>query len=394
MKTRDPTNGSAPPALAARLAFYYGAIFLVMGVYLPFWPVWLEGRGVGPGEIGLLLAITTWTKVIASPAMAQIADRLGERRRVMMALSVAALASYALFAVADGFWALALVAVLVGATLPPIMPLGENMTMLAARARGLDYGRIRLWGSLSFILASWGGGQWLAGRPESAILWLVLAGLGLTVVACWSLPDIRPTPAPPRAKPVRGLLRQPVFLLFLATVSLIQSSHGMLYGFGTLHWRAAGLSDGTIGLLWAEGVLAEVVLFAFSGRVVRRVGVVPLMLIAAAAGVARWTVTALSADLGVLLAVQLLHALTFGATHLAAMHFIQRAVPEEVSATAQGLYSAVAMGVVLASVIMASGGLYAWAGGHAFFAMTAMSVLGGVAAVALGRRWRGEELRL
>lgn len=394
MKTRDPTNGSAPPALAARLAFYYGAIFLVMGVYLPFWPVWLEGRGVGPGEIGLLLAITTWTKVIASPAMAQIADRLGERRRVMMALSVAALASYALFAVADGFWALALVAVLVGATLPPIMPLGENMTMLAARARGLDYGRIRLWGSLSFILASWGGGQWLAGRPESAILWLVLAGLGLTVVACWSLPDIRPTPAPPRAKPVRGLLRQPVFLLFLATVSLSQSSHGMLYGFGTLHWRAAGLSDGTIGLLWAEGVLAEVVLFAFSGRVVRRVGVVPLMLIAAAAGVARWTVTALSADLGVLMAVQLLHALTFGATHLAAMHFIQRAVPEEVSATAQGLYSAVAMGVVLASVIMASGGLYAWAGGHAFFAMTAMSVLGGVAAVALGRRWRGEELRL
>ena len=141
-------------------------------------------------------------------------------------------------------------------------------------------------------------------------------------------------------------------------------------------------------------MLAEVVLFAFSGRVVRRVGVVPLMLIAAVAGVARWTVTALSADLGVLLAVQLLHALTFGATHLAAMHFIQRAVPEEVSATAQGLYSAVAMGVVLASVIMASGGLYAWAGGHAFFAMTAMSVLGGVAAVALGRRWRGEELCL
>ncbi len=365
-----------------------------MGVYLPFWPVWLKGRGLDAGEIGLLLAITIWTKVLASPAMAQIANRLGERRRVMVALSVAALASYALFGIADGFWQLALVAVLIGATLPPMMPLGENMTMLASRARGLDYGRIRLWGSLSFILASWGGGQWLAGRPESAILWLVLAGLGLTVVACWSLPDIRPAPAPPRAKPVRGLLRQPVFLLFLATVSLIQSSHGMLYGFGTLHWRAAGLSDGAIGLLWAEGVLAEVVLFAFSGRVVRRVGVVPLMLIAAAAGVARWTVTALSADLGVLLAVQLLHALTFGATHLAAMHFIQRAVPEEVSATAQGLYSAIAMGVVLASVIMASGGLYAGAGGHAFFAMTAMSVLGGMSAVALGRRWRGEELSL
>ena len=79
MISRDPAIGPAPPALAARLAFYYGAIFLVMGVYLPFWPVWLEARGVGPGEIGLLLAITTWTKVFASPAMAQIADRLGEQ---------------------------------------------------------------------------------------------------------------------------------------------------------------------------------------------------------------------------------------------------------------------------------------------------------------------------
>ncbi|MDP6516156.1 MAG: 3-phenylpropionate MFS transporter [Alphaproteobacteria bacterium] len=381
-----------PPAV--RLALFYGAVFLVVGIYMPFWPVWLSSKGLGASEIGLLLAITTWTKVVASPAVAQIADRLGRRRPVMVGLALCTVASWSLYTLADGFWAMVPVAVLLGASFPPMMPIGENTTMLIAQARGLDYGRIRLWGSLSFIAAAWGGGHWLAGRPDGMIAGLILGGSLALVGACLVLPDLRTPPAPARRRsgPLRLLLRQPLFLLFLAAASLIQSSHAVLYGFGTLHWRSAGLADGTIGLLWAEGVIAEIALFAFSGRILSRFGVAPLMIAAAGAGVVRWTLTGLTTGLGVLALLQLLHALTFGATHLAAMHFIQRAAPEGASATAQGLYSAIAAGAVLALVMTASGQLYADFGGRAFYAMAVLAGLGGLAAAVLAGRWDGRRL--
>jgi PPP family 3-phenylpropionic acid transporter len=226
------------------------------------------------------------------------------------------------------------------------------------------------------------------------ILWLLIGGMALVVVACAQMP----VPALPRAAgggaPLRRLLRAPPFLLFLLAASLIQCSHAVYYGFSTLHWRAAGIGDATIGALWAVGVIAEVVLFAFSGVIVRKVGVVPLLLAAATAGVARWTLTAVTTELAWLALAQVGHAFTFGATHLAAMHFIHRAVPPAMAATAQSLYSALAMGVVLASVMILAGVLYQGFGGGAFLAMAAMALLGFGAALLLRRRWSGEAIPL
>jgi PPP family 3-phenylpropionic acid transporter len=184
-------------------------------------------------------------------------------------------------------------------------------------------------------------------------------------------------------------LRNPVFVLFLAATGLLQASHAVYYGFATLHWRAAGLDEAVIGALWAEGVVAEILLFVASGAFVRRLGPQGLLLLAAVGGMVRWTATAYSTGLGVLFAAQTLHALTFAAAHLAAMHFIARAAPPELSATAQTVYAAVGMGIVFGAAMWAAGGLYAAFGGGAFLAMAGLSTAGGLLALLLAARWRG-----
>jgi len=147
-----------------------------------------------------------------------------------------------------------------------------------------------------------------------------------------------------------------------------------------------------IGGLWATGVMAEVLLFAFSGAIMARVTPTTLLVIAAAAGVLRWCVIGATTNPFVLFPIQTLHALTFGATHLAAMHFIARATPPGCSATAQGLYSSTAMGGLLGLGVILSGRIFEATGGGAFLVMAGLSLAGGACAWLLRRRWRSAAL--
>ncbi|MGH6959465.1 MAG: MFS transporter, partial [Dongiaceae bacterium] len=369
--------------IALRLSLFYFAVFLFVGVGLPFWPAWLASRGLGPAEIGLLLSLNAWVKLVGNPLIAHFADRSGEARRPLILVTVGSLLAFALFAVVDGFWAFLLVTILSGLCLSALTPLGDSLTMRLAASEGLDYGRIRLWGSLSFILAGAGAGWLLAGRSTELILLLILIALVLTLAACVLLPEQRGAVAHGGLAGWRSLFGDRRFLWFLAAAGLIQASHAVLYGFSTLHWLAAGHDKDTIGALWAIGVVAEVLLFAAGGRIIALLGPIGLLLVGGLAGVLRWTLAAWFTTLPVLVIVQLLHGLTFGGTHLAAMYFLVRQVPPGLAATAQGLYGAIAWGAVFGLAMLAAGALYAAVGGGAFFAMAAMSLVGSTAAIFL-----------
>jgi MFS transporter, PPP family, 3-phenylpropionic acid transporter len=380
-------GGMAPAEknIGVRLSVFYAAFFAVIGVHLPFWPVWLTSRGVTPGEIGVLVAIGISVKVVGNPLIAHIADRRGERRRVIVVLAALAVATFSLFHGAHGFWPILAISIPFFLAWSAIMPLGENLVLLSARQHGLDYGRIRLWGSLAFIATSVGIGRALSGRSEDMIYWVVLAAVAGTFAACLFLPDTRPPVSERPRFPMVQVLRERGFLVFLVATALIQGSHGVYYAFGTLHWRAAGHADDVIGLLWAEGVVAEVALFIIGATLVRRLGPVTLIALGGLAGAVRWTVLGLSDDLAVLVIVQALHAFTFGATHLGAMHFITRTVPPALSATAQGLYSAAVMGIGSGLSILASGALYGAFGGRAYLAMAGLGIAGAACALLMGR---------
>jgi PPP family 3-phenylpropionic acid transporter len=379
----ETSTAASPPLVAPRLALFYAAYFVVIGVILPFWPTWLESRGLTAQQIGLLLALGSWGKLVGNPIFTRLADRSGDIRRVLILVAAAALVFYVLFALADGFWPLFAVTMLSALCLSSIMPLGDGLAMGLVARHGLHYGRVRLWGSISFIVAGAGAGWLLTGRSAELVVLLVIAAVGLTLVSCLALPDSGRASAPRTGGGWLGLLADRRFVVFVAASGLIQSSHAILYGFGTLHWLAAGHDKDTIGLLWAIGVVAEVGLFAVGGGVIGRIGPIWLLVLAGAGGIVRWTVTAFSTDLLVLMPLQLLHGLTFGAAHLAAMYYLMREVPPGLAATAQGLYGAVAWGAAFGLTMLVAGALYAAYGGGAFFVMAGMCFAGMVLALML-----------
>ncbi|MGH7091595.1 MAG: MFS transporter, partial [Stellaceae bacterium] len=208
---------------AARLSLFYAAYFLGSGVQLPFWPVWLAGRGLDAAEIGVLLALAQWVRVGASPALGVLADRLRDRRRFMVVLAGALVGGYALCLPAYGFAMLLLPVLLVATTGATLLALADAAT-LAEAARGVaDYGRVRLWGTLAFIAAAFAGGRLIAGEPRDRILVLLLGAAGLAFAATAGLP--RFTLPPRRTSGGLRALLSVRNLAVLAAATLIQASH-------------------------------------------------------------------------------------------------------------------------------------------------------------------------
>jgi PPP family 3-phenylpropionic acid transporter len=385
---------------AVRLAAFNAAAFLVIGVQLPFWPVWLAGHGLDTTQIAFVFAAAIWAKVIATPAIGALTDRIGRRRAVMVALAGVACLAYAALWPVRGWWPLLALNLVAGVAQSALLPLGDAVTLAAVRDRGLDYGRIRVWGSLSFVVASVGGGAALAimpagnaGGPDNRVLALVLLASLLLVGVCLAVPssaaatsrDGRAGAAVSRWRAVQRLLSDQRFWLLVLSASALQASHQLYYGFGTLYWRQLGISDTIIGVLWAEGVVAEIVLFWYGAPVVARLGPLGLLALGGAGGIVRWSLMGLVPGLPAAALLQLLHALTFGASHLGAMYMLARSVPPGAAASAQSLYAALSAGFGSGLVMLAAGALYAAYGGQAYLFMALLSA-GGL--IGVWRLWR------
>lgn len=368
---------------ALRLAFFYGAIFGSVGIFLPYWPVWLESRGLSSVEIGLIIGASFWPRIVTGLVVPNLADRLG-RRRLLMTLSTAlTLIGLLAFSLVSDFWMFMLLSLLTGATWSCILPLGDAISLNRIASTGLDYGRIRLWGSITFICMSIIGGFALEQAGASMIFVLLIGTTSLTLIACLTIPENAGRPAGSGSTNLRRLFgRKDLWILVIAS-SMIQASHTLLYNFGSIHWRAAGHSETMIGWLWAEGVIAEVFFFYISARLIARVSLPRLLIIAGLLAAGRWVLNGLSASLPLLIFTQALHAASFALTFLATLHYLRETTPPELQASAQGFYAAVGFAPLSGLISLVSGWLYGAAGGQAFFVMAGMATLGTALASAL-----------
>ncbi len=380
----------------ARMAVFYAALFAAIGVNIPFWPIWLSSRGLGPAEIGMIVSIGLAMKVIANPILGHLADRSGRRRSLMVMLSIGAAFAYGSFWFGHTFMVLALISMCFFAFWSPLIPLGENLTMMLVREHGLDYGRIRLWGSVGFIVASVGAGLVLSGRdPDQVpdlIYMMVTGAIVLVSLSCMAVPRSTPPRAEARRWTTLQVLADRRFVVFLVCAALIQASHSAYFAFASLHWKALGHSELIIGLLWGLGVFAEIALFMFAKQAVARVGALGLLMCGAVAGFVRWSLMPIDLPLALLFPLQLLHAFTFGAAHLGAMYFITEQIEQKFSATAQGLYSSAVMGIALSAATLLSGYLFEAHGAAVFLAMAAMSLGGFVICLYMIRTRRRDVL--
>jgi MFS transporter, PPP family, 3-phenylpropionic acid transporter len=375
---------------SARLAALYMALFMLGGIQLPFFPVWLKAKGLDAGMIGLVLAAPMVMRVFAITVATRKADRRDALRAAIIVASCAGVLGYAAVGLASGGIAILLTFALASLATTPVMPLTETYALKGLSARGRAYGPVRLWGSLAFIAGSFIAGFAADAFAARHLIWLIVAASAIGAVAAFMLaPLSSATPATGQAAPPRiSLLRDPAFIAVVAAASLIQASHAVYYGFSALEWRGAGFDGTTIAALWGLGVIAEVVLFAFSGRLPLFFQPPVLLMIGALGGLLRWGAMAFDPPALWLPGLQILHAATFGASHLGAMGFVARHAPPGQAATAQG-YLAIALGLVMAAATGLSGVLYGAFGSRAYAAMALAAVAGGACAF-VAYRARGE----
>jgi PPP family 3-phenylpropionic acid transporter len=390
LAARGAEGSVHPVTLASRHAALYAAQFFAFGVMLPFLPVVLASRGLDAAEVAAVLAAGSAVRLVAGPLGGRVADVALSARGVLLAGALASALAVLGFHLAAGFAAALAVHLLLSAAMAPVVPLSDALCIAASRREGFDYGRVRAWGSIAFILAALLGGQAVAGLGAGAAVGLVAAGFLATAVTAALLP--RDGVASRRgAGGLAGFaepFRVPAFRLLVVLSALMHGSHAFYYAFGTLHWQAAGLGAGLIGALWAAGVVAEIALFIWGRGVVARLGPVGLSLLAAGAGALRWAVTAATVDPLLLFPAQLLHAATFGAQHLATMAVLGRVAPGAGAGTAQTVHAALGPGLAMGLLTLACGPLYAAFGGGGFWAMALLCAAAAPVALMLGRALR------
>jgi PPP family 3-phenylpropionic acid transporter len=353
-----PSAGAA--RLPARLASFYFFYYATVGAFMPYWSPYLAARGFSPVQMGIAYALMGLMRMVVPVAWGWYADHRGGRIGLIRVASLAALVLFLAIPFMPGvFW---VGAVMLAYTLfwHALLPQFEVVTLSHLLARGGDYSRVRLWGSVGFVVSVLGLGALL---DRTGILWLPwLVGvfwLGMAL-STWAVPEPPAFHHSAAQRPsIWTALKNPTAIALLFACFCSQLSFAPYYNFFTLFLERHHYARSYAGMLWSLGVMAEIGMFFVAARVIGAFGARKVMLVALAATVLRWTVTAAAVDsLPVLLLAQLAHALSFGAYHAVAMHYVQRLFPGALQGRGQALYNAVAYGVGGSIGSLASGFLW------------------------------------
>jgi MFS transporter, PPP family, 3-phenylpropionic acid transporter len=316
------------------------------------------------------------------PVIGAWADGLADRRTAVRWLTTGALVAWALFFQVHGFVPLLVTGFFAATLVHAVTPLVEGATLRVSRADPIPYGVARGLGSAAFIVGNVGGGLLVARFGVGAAATWVLCTYLLTAVLAWTV--LSPDPGAPgldlgqRLGEVGKLLGRPDFLRVLLAAGLLQAAHAFYYGFSTLLWDQQGVGAGTIGALWAFGVLVEIAFLWTLPIFESRVGPEALMAAGAVGGTLRWLLLGFAPPLAALWPIQALHALSFAAAHVGAVRIVQRDAPGSIAGAAQTLYAAVAAGTMTGLATLASGVLYEVAGARGYWAMALSSAVAGV----------------
>eukprot|EP01035_Chromulina_nebulosa_P056010 gene56010-76777_t len=221
----------------------------------------------------------------------------------------------------------------------PLMPLADGYALKGVARYGLNYGPLRLWGSAAFVAGALACGLLVEVIDARHLIWIIAGVAALGAVASLGLQplDVRPARHATLSSASR-LLREPGFLVVMASAALIQGSHAAYYTVASITWQASGLGGLTIAGLWSLGVIGEIAIFALSPRF----SVAPAWLVVGGglAALTRWLIMAQELPVPVLAAVQLMHGLSYGLTQVGTVGLLLRQVPSHFAASAQGYLTA------------------------------------------------------
>ncbi len=367
-------------AIASQYFLYFG----VMGLYLPYFNLYCYHLGLSGFHIGVLSALRSVTMVIFPMLWGALADRTRGRRPIYILCNAVSAAVWALFLLTEEFAVMALITIGYGIFYSPVIAFLEAITMETLGQEKKSYGRIRLWGSISFITVVLVFGKLIESFSVRLILYGILAGSLLLVPVSATVPRDRcPSPAGLARRTKTLLLRRSA--VFLTGGFLMLASHGAYDGFFSIHLETLGYSSIFIGISWALASTAEIVAMLYSDAIFSRFALERVLTASFAAAVLRWVILgSVSAPAAILLS-QLLHAMTYGTFHMASILYMDRLSPPDAKNLGQAVNNALTYGCGLMAGFFINGALYGSLGCFGLFLVSAGLALAGGAVFGIFR---------
>ena len=346
-----PPPGPAPGVSLVPFGAVWFTYFAAIGLFNPYAPLWFKELGFSTLAIGTIASLQSWTRVLVPYGWGWLGDRGGQRVRLVRWAAFGALLCALALLATRGYAAVALATMLVFAFNGAVVPLSEaTLAHHLNTAKGIDparYGRVRVWGSLGFIVAVTAGGALLEWQGIGWFPVLAAGTFGLLWLAALRVPSQRDdVSGRAEAPPVLTILRRPLVAWFFASVFFTVLGHTSLYAFFSLYLDSLGYPKSTVGVLWAVAVAVEVVFFWYQGRIAARASATRWLQWAAAGSVLRFAlIAAFGANFWLLVLAQLMHMLTFAAHHAACITLISQQFPGPLRGRGQALYTTLGYGI-------------------------------------------------
>lgn len=380
-----PFREEAPAYFVPRIALLFCAPLVVNGFAMPYFPVWLSTLSLSDFEIGIILAVPMFVRVITAPLVGLLADRIGERAKVLIWSAVLSLLTALALFVSHSFWFVLVIYALQGGAYSPYVPIVEAIALTGVRRWGFDYATMRVWGSVAFIGATMLGGVMIGLYGGSMVLPAMAGGFVLMILMTFIAPRVgrprRPSTLTTLTEPPPKALRKLDLQLLLIGVTLVNGSHAMLFAFSAIYWQNIGFSGTQIGLLWSAGVAAEVAMFFCAKMIIHRFSLWTMIFSGCGLAVVRWIIFPMDLGFWGYFLLQCFHAFTYAIMHTGMQNILVQRVPEEQEASAQGLYFFYT-GVFSAIFTFISGYFFTWFGVQGFYSMSVVAFIGCCAAFA------------
>jgi MFS transporter, PPP family, 3-phenylpropionic acid transporter len=365
-----------------RLSGYYFLFFITIGGFMPYWSLYLKSINMSAEEIGILSAVVVAMKIFSSFVWGWVVDHTGKRMQVIRLTSLLSALSFLLVLFYQDFWALFIILFVFSIFWSAALPQVEAVTLSHLGEKSDSYTIIRIWGSISFIIAVLVLGKFFDLQPIEYLLPILIGSMVLVWIHTLFINELPVEDDTNNGVSFRSILLKPHVISLMIVCFLIQAGHGPYYTFFSIYLEEHGYSNSFIGTAWAVGAIAEVIIYIFIHRVISRFGLRLLMILTLFLATLRWLLIAWFVDnVAILLFAQCLHAATFGVYHAVAIQYIHREFKGAHQGRGQALYSSISFGAGIALGSLVSGYLWDYVGSmQTFIFASILSAIGVVIA--------------
>ena len=373
-----------------RLSRFYFFYYFFVGSFVPYWGIYLQSENFSPSSIGILLSLFQISRIVAPNFWGWLADHSGHRVKWIKLTSFLGLIGFIGVFWAKGFFWIFLVMSALSLFTSSTLPLAESLTLAHLATTDGHYSRIRLWGSIGFIVASLFLGYLIDLQGINILLWVLLITQAIIFFLSNTIPEAKEIHHKKNDLPIWKIIKTPSVVALLIGCTLMVSAHGVLYNFYSIYLKEHGYSSATIGWLWAVGVICEIFIFMLMPKILRRYSLKTILLLSLFLGVIRFILIGASPNhFYLLLIAQMFHAATFGSFHAASIEAIAYFFKGRNQSRGQAIYNSVAYGIGGTIGGLGGGYLIQYLGGQLGFMIAAISPLIGFVVI-----WYGLKLEI